>query len=169
MCLHGFLNFFKRSINIFPEFPAITYQKQRPRKFSDKEIDQVFEFLKEEDRGYFLFIRYYGVRPEEASGLLKTALNWEVREITISTVYVDGKVKPRTKTMKERNLIIIPEIEPYLRGHRYGATGKGTVGLQRGYQHRRKSRSIYRRHDPRASPAHQSLSSMSTAIPTART
>jgi len=117
MCLHGFLNYppFRRSINVFPEFPVITYQRQRPRKFSDREIDQVFEFVIPADQGYFLFIRYYGVRPEEASGLLKRALNWEIGEITISTVYVDGKVKPRTKTLKERNLLIIPEIEPYLK------------------------------------------------------
>lgn len=114
MTLHAFLNYFKRAINIFPQFPSISYQQPRPRKFTDKEIDQVFEFIREQDRGYFLFIRYYGVRPEEASGLLRSAINWETKEITISTVYVDGKVKPKTKTMRERGLPIIPEIEQYL-------------------------------------------------------
>jgi integrase len=115
MMLHGFLNYFKRSINIFPQFPSISYQQPRPKKFTDKEIDQVFEFIQEQDRGYFLFIRYYGVRPEEASGLLRSAINWETGEITISTVFVNGRVKPKTKTMKERGLPIIPEIEPYLK------------------------------------------------------
>lgn len=115
MTLHGFLNHFRRSINLFPEFPAIKYQQSRPKKFTDQEINQVFEFIKSDDLGYFLFIRYYGVRPEEASGLLRSAVNWESREITISTVYVDGKIKPRTKTNKERSLPIIPEIEDYLR------------------------------------------------------
>lgn len=114
MTLHGFLNHFRRSINLFPEFPAIKYQQPRPKKFIDQEIDQIFEFIKPEDLGYFLFIRYYGVRPEEASGLLRSAINWETREITISTVYVDGKIKPRTKTNKERGLPIIPEIEEFL-------------------------------------------------------
>jgi len=115
MTLHGFLNHFKRSINIFPQFPSISYQQPRPKRFTGKEIDQVFEFIQDQDRGYFLFIRYYGARPEEASGLLRSAINWETKEITISTVYVDGRMKPKTKTMKERRLPIIPEIEEYLR------------------------------------------------------
>lgn len=130
MTLHGFLNHFRRSINLFPKFPAIKYQQARPKKFTDQEIDQVFEFIKPDDLGYFLFIRYYGVRPEEASGLLRSAINWETREITISTVYVDGKIKPKTKTMKERVLPIISEIEEYLR------TG-GAMGVGRGCKNQR--------------------------------
>jgi integrase len=101
-------------INVFPEFPPIRYQKPRIRWFTEKEIDQVFEFIDEKDRGYFLFLRYYGVRPEEASGLLRNAINWETREIIISAVYVDGRMKQRTKNSDERPLPIIPEIEKYL-------------------------------------------------------
>jgi integrase len=114
MILHGFLNYFRRSINIFPQFPSISYQQARPKKFTDQELDRVFEFIQDQDKGYFLFIRYYGVRPEEASGLLRSAINWQTGEITISTVFVNGHIKPKTKTMKERGLPIIPEIEPYL-------------------------------------------------------
>lgn len=115
--LRGFLNYkpFRRSFNIFPEFPSVSYQQSRPKRFTDQELDQVFEFIKPEDRGYFLFMRYYGVRPEEASGLLRSAINWNTREIIISTVFVNGKVKPRTKTLKERGLEIIPEIESFLK------------------------------------------------------
>jgi integrase len=113
--LFGFLNYFKRAINCLPERPSISYQTPKIRWFTEKEIDQVFEFIKVEDLGYFLFIRYYGVRPEEASGLLKSAINWETREITISKVYVDGKMKPRTKTKTERMLPMIPEIEEHLK------------------------------------------------------
>jgi integrase len=115
MVLHGFLNHFRQAINLFPEFPKIQYQQPRIRWFTDKEINQVFEFIHQEDRGYFLFIRFYGVRPEEASGLLRKNVNWETGEILISTVYVDGKLKQRTKTMRERALPIIPEMEEYLR------------------------------------------------------
>jgi len=115
MTLHGFLNHFKRSINIFPEFPKISYQVPHIRFFSEREIDQVFEFIQEKDRGYFFFIRYYGVRPEEASGLLRSAINWETRQIIISSVYIDGKIKPWTKTNRERMLPIIPELESYLK------------------------------------------------------
>ena len=112
--LHGFLTHFKSTLNFFPTFPAINYQQKRIKWFTEKELDEVFEFINEQDRGYFLFIRYYGVRPEEASGLLRNAVNWETRQIIISSVYVDGKVKARTKTNRERVLPIIPEIEPYL-------------------------------------------------------
>ncbi len=114
MILHGFLRCFKSMINLFPDFPPVKYQRPRIRWFTDKEIDQVFEFIEEEDRGYFLFLRYYGARPEEASGLLRSAINWETREIIISTVYVDGRIKQRTKNKDERPLPIIPEMEPYL-------------------------------------------------------
>jgi integrase len=108
--LHGFLTHFKSTLNLFPTFPAINYQQKRIKWFTEKELDEVFEFINEQDRGYFLFIRYYGVRPEEASGLLRSAVNWETRQIIISSVYVDGKIKARTKTNRERVLPIIPEV-----------------------------------------------------------
>lgn len=113
--LHGFLSHFRESLQSFPTFPQLSYQHQRPRKFTEKEIDEVFSFIEPQHQGYFLAIRFYGLRPEEASGLLRKNVNWETKEITIATVYVDGKLKPKTKTMKERVLPIIPEIEEYLR------------------------------------------------------
>ena len=131
MALHGFLNHFKQSISLFPQFPDLSYQRPRIRWFTEKEIDQVFEFIQMEDRGYFLFIRYYGVRPEEASGLLRNAMNWETGEILISSVFVNGKIRSRTKTKMERILPIelAPEVIPYLKrdpaGKSQRSTGRG--------------------------------------------
>jgi integrase len=117
MALHGFLNHYSSSLNIFPTFPDLSYQRPKIRWFTEKEMDQVFEFIREEDKGYFWAIRGYGLRPEEASGLLKDALNWETKEIIISTVFVDGKMKARTKTKTERMIPmeICPEAMQCLR------------------------------------------------------
>lgn len=116
MTLHGFLNHFRSSINSFPIFPKFSYQQPKIRWFTEKEIDEVFEFIEDEDRGYFWAIRAYGLRPEEASGLLKSAVNMETKEITISTVFVDGQMKARTKNKRERALPIelCPEAIPDL-------------------------------------------------------
>jgi integrase len=116
MTLHGFLFHFRSSIpGSLPVFPKISYQQPKIKWFTEKEIDQVFEFLKEEDKGYFWAIRGYGLRPEEASGLLKSALSLETKEVMISTVYVDGRMKPRTKTRRERAIPIeiCPEVISY--------------------------------------------------------
>ncbi len=128
MTLHGFLNHFRSSFaNTFPVFPKISYQQPKIRWFTTKEIDQVFEFLDEEDKGYFWAIRGYRLRPEEASGLLKSAVNWETKEIIISTVFVDGQMKPRTKTKSERVIPIemCPEAERYLQ---IGPVAKAQAG-----------------------------------------
>ena len=127
MTLHGFLHHFQSSLPIFPQFPQLRIQQPRIKWFTDREIDQVFEFIKEEDRGYFWAIRGYGLRPEEASGLLKSAVNFETMEITISTVYVDGRMKARTKTNRERGIPIelCPEASKYLR---MGESENGRMG-----------------------------------------
>jgi len=115
--LHGFLNHYRSSIGCFPTFPSCSYQRPKIKWFTEKEIDQVFEFLKEEDKGYFWAIRGYALRPEEASGLLRSAVNFETMEITISTVFADGRMKPRTKTNSERAipLEICPDALEYLK------------------------------------------------------
>ena len=119
MVLHAFLNhkLFRSAFYAFPEFPELKYQHPKIQWRTEKEIDQVFEFIKEEDKGYFWTIRGYGLRPEEASGLLKTALNFETKEISIRTVFVDGKMKNRTKGGTERVLPmdLCPEAMEYLK------------------------------------------------------
>ena len=123
--LHGFLNHpsFRSSFHTFPVFPKVRYQQPKIRWFTDAEINQVFRYLPEEDLGYFWAIRGYGLRPEEASGLLRSAVNLETKEIIISTVFVNGKMKARTKTGTERAIPteICPEAEAYL-GLQSGST-----------------------------------------------
>ena len=116
--LHAMLNYktFRSAFYSFPEFPDLKYQKPKIQWRTDQEIDQVFEFLQKEDLGYYWSIRGYGFRPEEASGLLKTAVNKQTNEVLVRTVYVNRRMKSRTKTNSERMIPmeICPEAMKYL-------------------------------------------------------
>lgn len=115
--LHGFLkyNFVRDNIQRMPMFPEVKYQKPRIKWLTEEEVNQVFESLDAQDLPIFTFIKTYGCRGEEASGLLRNRVQWETKSILIDSVYVNGKLKPRTKTSKARELPIVPEIVEYLR------------------------------------------------------
>jgi len=114
--LHAMLRYFSESLAIFPAFPEHSYQKPRIKWLTEKEIAQIFEFILSEDMPIFCFLRDYAVRPEEACGLLRSKVNWETRTIDIDTVFVQGRLKNRTKQNRAHGLPIIPELEECLRG-----------------------------------------------------
>ncbi len=115
--LHGFLNHYRSAFNLFPEWPDLKYQKPKIKWAADPELDQIFEFIEGKDRPYFWSIRGFGLRPEEASGLLQNAVNWMTMEILVKTVFVDGQMKDRTKNEVERTVPIDldPEAMKYMR------------------------------------------------------
>jgi integrase len=114
--LHGFLkyHFIRDNIQRMPMFPEVKFQRPRIKWLTEEEVNQVFEFLDSQDLSIFTFIKTYGCRGEEASGLLRNKIQWETKSILIDSVYVNGKLKPRTKTSKARELPIIPEIVEHL-------------------------------------------------------
>lgn len=114
--LHGFLkyHFVRDNIQRMAMFPEVKYQRPRIKWLSEEEVNRVFEFLDAQDLPIFTFVKTYGCRGEEASGLLRNKIQWETKSILVDSVYVNGKLKPRTKTSKARELPIIPEIVDYL-------------------------------------------------------
>lgn len=113
--LHGFLNFHREELAVFPSFPQTHYQIPRPRWLNEQEINYIFEFINTKDQPIFNFMRYYGVRPSEACGLLRKNVSWENSTIIIETVWTEGKLKQRTKSGRARELPIIPEMAEYLK------------------------------------------------------
>lgn len=79
---------------------------------NEKQQDEVYEFLKDP---IFIFMRYTGCRPNEARGLLWSAIDPEKKQIFLKSVLgEDGKIRNRTKTGKLRVLPLIPEIAEIL-------------------------------------------------------
>jgi len=70
--LHGFLkyHFVRDNIPRIPMFPEVKYQRPRIKWLTEEEVNQVFEFVSSEDLPIFTFIKTYGCRGEEASGLV---------------------------------------------------------------------------------------------------
>jgi len=112
--LHAFLNYYKESLPLFPAFPEHSYHKPRIQWLTEKEVDQIFEFIDAVDLPIFSFLKNYAARPEEGCGLLRSKVNWQTMEIDIDTVLVNGKLRARTKQKRAHGLPIIPEMVPYL-------------------------------------------------------
>jgi integrase len=113
--LHAFLNYYKESLPLFPAFPEHSYQKPAIQWLTEKEVDQIFEFVDPPDIPIFSFLKSYATRPEEACGLLRSKVNWETMEITIDTVLVNGRLRARTKQKRTHKLPIIPEMVDHLK------------------------------------------------------
>jgi integrase len=110
--LMGELRIFFESLDI----PKLKFPKDIPvsdsvhRWLNEKQQDEVFEFLPKDD--IFTFLRYTGSRPNEARGLLWSAIDFEKKIISFETVLTGkNEIRNRTKTGKIRILPIIPEIE----------------------------------------------------------
>jgi integrase len=110
--LHNLFNFYKKSLPTFPDFPTITIQESIIRWLSEEDQAKVFKFIPDEDRPIFELMRRYGLRTNEAGGLLKknVFLNHTPPYFVVAiTIRKNGEVKETTKTKMARVLPIIDE------------------------------------------------------------
>jgi integrase len=110
--LHAFLNFYKKSLPTFPDFPRIPLQEKPIRWLTEKEQDQLFKYIPEVDKPIFELLRHYGCRCNEAGGLLKknVFLNHTPPYFTIATTLREnGQLREFTKTKTIRVLPIVAE------------------------------------------------------------
>lgn len=113
--LRTFFRFHRKSLPELPEFPRITYQEAEIKFLSREEQDKVFAYITDEqDLKIFTFMRQYGCRENEASGLLKqnVFLDHDPPYFIVATVLgaARGQVKASTKTKRLKVLPILPEI-----------------------------------------------------------
>ena len=109
--LKGFLLSQKHHFQKFPDFPKIRVQQPAIAWINEKQQNEIFEFLPNEDKPIFTFLRYTGCRPNEAGGLLKENVDLDKGSFVLATAMtVGGKVRATTKTKIARALPIIDEI-----------------------------------------------------------
>jgi integrase len=109
-----FFRFNRKSLPELPDFPKVSFQEPPMRSLSEKDQDRVFEFIMDErDLKIFAFVRQYGCRVNEASGLLRenVFIDHGPPYFVLATVLgTNGQIKPSTKTKRLKVLPIIPEI-----------------------------------------------------------
>ena len=110
--LHTFLNFYKKSLTLFPDFPKIEVQEPVIRWLTEEDQARIFQRIPEADRPIFELMRHYGCRTNEAGGLLRQNVFLDHTPpyfVVASTLRKNGEVKPVTKTKKIRILPIVDE------------------------------------------------------------
>lgn len=110
--LKAFLNFYRKSLPTFPDFPRVQVQEKPIRWLSEEEQDKIFLHIPEIDRPIFEFMKHYGCRTNEAGGLLHKNVfldHTPAYFVIATTLRANGKVKETTKTKTIRILPIIPE------------------------------------------------------------
>jgi integrase len=111
--LKTFFRFHKKSLKEVPDFPRIQIQQPIIKWLTSEEQDQVFKFIPDIDKPIFEFMRRYGCRINEASGLLKANvfLTHTPPYVILSTVLgAMGELKQTTKTKRIKVLPVIPEL-----------------------------------------------------------
>lgn len=111
--LRSFFRFHKKALNDVPEFPKIAVQEKPINWLNDEEQDKVFQHIPKCDLPIFTFMRRYGTRTNEASGLLKqnVFLDHDPPYVVLATVLgATGNLKPYTKTKRVKVLPIVPEL-----------------------------------------------------------
>jgi integrase len=108
--LHAFLNFYKKSLPNFPDFPKVEVQEPVIRWLTEEEQDKLFQHIPEVDKPIFELMRHYGCRCNEAGGLLhkNVFLDHDPPYFVIATtMQKNGKIKETTKTRMIRILPIV--------------------------------------------------------------
>jgi len=111
--LRSFFRFHKKLLNDAPEFPKITVQEKPIKWLTEEEQDKVFQHISKQDLPIFEFMRRYGTRTNEASGLLKQNVflgNNPPYFVITSVLGATGNLKPYTKTKRIKILPILPEL-----------------------------------------------------------
>ena len=112
--LKTFFRFYRKSLKELPDFPKIEVQEPAIRWLTAEEQDKIFKHIPQQDLPIFTFMRFYGCRTNEASGLLKENLFLKHNPpyVVLSTVLgANGELKPYTKTKRLKILPIISEID----------------------------------------------------------
>jgi integrase len=112
------MNSFSESIQFFPKFPEVDFQKPEIKWIEEGHQDQVFEFIPQHHKRIFIFMRYAACRENEARGLLWESVHLEAKNpyFVLATVMGrKGNLKPNTKTKRARPLPVIPELLDVLR------------------------------------------------------
>jgi integrase len=112
--LKSFFRFHKKSLEELPEFERVRVQEPVVNWMTADEQDRVFKCIKQEDLPIFIFMRTYGCRTNEASGLQKRNIYLEADPpyvILENVLGACGKLKLMTKTRKIKVLPILPEIK----------------------------------------------------------
>ena len=103
----------RKSLKELPDFPKITVQEPVLRWLTAEDQEQVYKFIPTIDLPIFQFLRRYGCRTNEASGLLKqnVFLDHTPPYVVLATVLTASGLKPYTKTKRIKILPIIPELK----------------------------------------------------------
>lgn len=101
-CLKTMLRYAWRNedIKLVPPFPTLSYQVPEIEYLSFEQQNQVIEKIPERDRPIFYFMQEYGVRPSEATALMRDCITKE--EIIIKRSLSAGVLRESTKTGKIR-------------------------------------------------------------------
>jgi integrase len=119
--IKNFFNFYRKSLKEMPDFPKVQVQEPVIKWLTEKEQTKVFKCIPASDKPIFEAMRHYGLRTNEAGGLLKknVFLDHDPPYFVIATTIsaVNGQVKPVTKTKRIRPLPIIPETRPIFKSN----------------------------------------------------
>lgn len=111
--LRSFFRFHRKLLNDVPEFPKITVQEKPIKWLTEEEQDKVLQYIAKQDLAIFEFMRRYGTRTNEASGLLKPNVFLDCNPayfVITSVLGATGQLKPYTKTKRIKILPILPEL-----------------------------------------------------------
>ena len=111
--LKNLFNFHRKALKEMPDFPKITVQEPVIKWLTEEEQNKVFKYIPPSDKPIFEAMRYYGLRTNEAGGLLRenVFLDHDPPYFAVATTLAatDGQIKSVTKTKRIRTLPIIPE------------------------------------------------------------
>jgi integrase len=108
--LKAFFRFNQKSLKDgLPDFPKVSIQEKPIRWLSEEDQDKIFRHIPEIDKPIFEALRHYGLRCNEAGGMLKKNVNMDKGYFVIaSTLGRNGQIRESTKTRKVRVLPIVP-------------------------------------------------------------
>jgi integrase len=112
--LRAFFRFHRKSLKELPDFPKIEAQEPVIKWLTFEEQDRVFQRISQPDLPVFEFMRRWGRRTNEASGLLKTNVHLDRNPayFVVATVLgAAGQLKPYTKTKRIKVLPILEELK----------------------------------------------------------
>ena len=107
--LRCLFRFFKKSLPELPDFPKVVVQEPLIDWLEEDDQDRIFNFVPREDLPIFEFLRHYGTRINEATGLLRESVNLEKGYFALRTALTRKRLKPTVKTKRLQLLPIIPE------------------------------------------------------------
>jgi integrase len=108
--LKAFFRFNQKSLKDgLPDFPKVSTQEKPIKWLTEEDQDKIFQHIPDRDKPIFEALRHYGLRCNEAGGMLKKNVFLSKNYFVIaSTLGRNGKIRESTKTRKVRVLPIVP-------------------------------------------------------------